>query len=61
LISISGILTIAVEKNNNRGCLWVRIAMERHNALRLALVGNLKVLAGQITDNLIVTVERDNI
>jgi hypothetical protein len=35
--------------------------MERHDALRLALVGNLKVLAGQITDNLIVAVEGDYI
>jgi hypothetical protein len=49
-----------IEKNNTRRRLGVRIAMERHDALRLALVGNLKILAGQITDNLIVVVKRDN-
>ena len=50
-----------IGKNNNRRCLGPRIAMERHDALRLALVGHLKVLARQITDNLIVVIERDNI
>jgi len=35
--------------------------MKGHDALRLALVGDLKILAGQITDNLIVVVKRNNV
>jgi len=63
IATIADAVVQQIEKNNNRRRhLWcIRIAMERHDALWLALVGNLKVLAVQITDNLIVTVGRDNV